>query len=222
MRVASHQASLKNFQPGDRVWAPWDCRLLYAGTVDQLQDTEVHVHFDDGKSGWVQFIQVMPLEIPVGLRVLGWKQQILKLDEKSKFCPGVVSKVNGDSIFIVFQDGEQAWMTTAALALPCQPLGPDARPTKVVGRRDRRLGIRLGISVVITIGFSILVAFLGVAHVPAGTVMVIIMGSILFAYLAGQVVNQGGVRGQNALQSHPISRPAKENGPAKTEEQANG
>jgi hypothetical protein len=123
-RVASHLTFSNNLREGDRVWAPWQSAALYAGTVDRIEGKEVHIHFDDGDRGWVQSEQLVPLEIPVGLRVLGrWRMG-------GQFYPGTVTEVRGDRIHIQYDDGDREWTKPAALALPVQPFGPDARPTK--------------------------------------------------------------------------------------------
>jgi hypothetical protein len=135
--------------PGDRVWAPWDSGMLFVGTVDQIQDNDVHIHFDNGNRGWVLREQLVPLQIPVGLRVLGrWKMGSL-------FYAGVVAKVQGERLFIKYDDGDREWTTPAALALPCQPFGPNARPTKEVRQGGRGVG-----GWVVFVIFAILLALL--------------------------------------------------------------
>lgn len=133
-QVASHLKYLENLQPGDRVWAPWSSAILFCGTVDRIEDNEVHIHFDDGDRGWVLREQVVPLEIPIGLRVAArWKMG-------TQFYPGTVAEVQGERIFIRYDDGDKEWTKPAALALPCQPFGPDARPTKTAMRWNPVLG----------------------------------------------------------------------------------
>jgi hypothetical protein len=125
-RVGSPRLSFEGLGPGDRVWAPWDRGTLFAGTIDQVRGDEVHIHYDDGDAGWVRREQLLPLEIPVGLRVLArWKMG-------RHVYPGVVSQVQGERLFINYDDGDREWTTPAALLIPCQPFGPDARPTKTV------------------------------------------------------------------------------------------
>jgi hypothetical protein len=123
-QVASHFAFAENLKPADRVWAPWQNGVLFAGTVDKLQGQEAHIHFDDGDAGWVQREQVLPLEIPIGLPVLGrWKMG-------GQYYPGTVADLQGQRIRIHYDDGDYEWTKPAALALPMEPLGPDARPTR--------------------------------------------------------------------------------------------
>jgi predicted Zn finger-like uncharacterized protein len=134
IQVASHRAFLERLQPGDRVWAPWQRTTLFVGTVDRIQDNEAHIHFDDGDQGWVLLDQLVPLEIPVGLRVMGrWKMG-------SQFYPGTVTEVQGDRVHVQYDDGDREWTRPAALALSCEPFGPDARPTRVARRWQPVLG----------------------------------------------------------------------------------
>jgi hypothetical protein len=51
VKAVSHLASRHPPQPGERVWAPWNNTLLFAGTVDENTATEAHIHFDDGDQG---------------------------------------------------------------------------------------------------------------------------------------------------------------------------
>jgi hypothetical protein len=126
--VASHRAFLDRLQSGDRVWAPWHGTALFAGTVDRIQGKEAHIHFDDGDQGWVLLEQLVPLEIPVGLRVMGRRKM------GSQFYPGTVTEVQGDRVHVQYDDGNREWTPPAALAIPCEPFGPDARPTHVATR----------------------------------------------------------------------------------------
>jgi len=125
-QFASQAAIVKNLVPGDRVLAPWNNTVLFAGTVDQIQDEEAHIHFDDGDHGWVQRYQLLPMEFPVGARVMSrWKMG-------GNYFPGTVSQVDagGERLFIVYDDGDKEWTQPAGLAVPCEPFGPNARPTR--------------------------------------------------------------------------------------------
>ena len=123
-QVASHRAFQEHLRPGDRIWAPWNNATLFVGTVDRVEGSEVHVHFDDGDAGWVQLEQVFPLLIPVGLRVMSrWKMG-------SQYFPGTVTAVEGERVFVQYDDGDREWTRPAALVVPCEPTGPNARPTR--------------------------------------------------------------------------------------------
>jgi hypothetical protein len=128
-KAVSHLTFYENLQTGDRVWAPWNSATLYAGTVDQIKGQEVHIHFDDGDRGWVQREQLLPLDIPVGLRVAARKKK------GGQYFPATVTEVQDDRILVVFDDDKtsEQWTTPAALVLLTQPHGPDARPTRSVG-----------------------------------------------------------------------------------------
>jgi hypothetical protein len=125
MQVASHLAYFENLEEGDRVWAPWNSATLFAGTVDKIEGNDAHIHFDDGDRGWVQLQQLLPLEIFAGLRVIArWKRG-------SSYFPGIVTQVKGEDVYVHYDDGDKEWTKPAALAIYCQPYGPDARPTKI-------------------------------------------------------------------------------------------
>jgi hypothetical protein len=118
MKVASHLGFLKNLRAGDRVWAIWQNSAFFPGTVDRLRNEEAHIRFDDGDHAWVRLDQLMPLDIPVGLRVMArWKMG-------GNFFPGTIIEVRGNRIHIAYDDGDKEWTTPAALALPLQPMAP--------------------------------------------------------------------------------------------------
>jgi hypothetical protein len=48
--------------------------------------------------------------------------------------------VDGERVHIHYDDGDKEWTTAAALVVPCQAFGPDARPTKSVTRRNAAWG----------------------------------------------------------------------------------
>jgi hypothetical protein len=124
-QVESHLAYLDDLQEGDRVWAPWTSATLFAGTIDKIDGEAVHINFDDGDRGWVILQQLLPLEIPVGLRVMArWKRG-------AAYYPGTVTQVQGDDIHIQYDDGDKEWSKPAVLAICGEPNGPDAVATKI-------------------------------------------------------------------------------------------
>jgi hypothetical protein len=149
-KVASHLALAENLRPGDRVWAPWQNGVLFAGSVDKVQGKEAHIHFDDGDAGWVQHEQVLPLEIPIGLPVMGrWKMG-------GQYYPGTVAEVQGERIRIHYDDGDKEWTKPAALALPMERFGPDARPTRTaVARAPSQV-----LTWLVPIGIAVLIALI--------------------------------------------------------------
>lgn len=122
-QVRSHLSFFKNLKPGIRVLAPWAADTLYAGSVDSIEGGDVHVSFDDGDRGWVSMKQLLPLEVPVGTRLLArWRMG-------AQWFPGTVRQVRGEELYIVYDDGDKEWIKPAALCIPCDPFGPNARPT---------------------------------------------------------------------------------------------
>jgi hypothetical protein len=134
-KAPSHLAFSQNLESGDRVWAPWGAAGYFAGTVDQIREKKVHIHFDDGDRGWVPLEQVFPLEITVGMRLVGrWRMG-------PRFYPGTVTEVRGDRIHVQYDDGDREWTTAAALAVPFQPVDPAAaQSARNSPRRNRALG----------------------------------------------------------------------------------
>jgi hypothetical protein len=134
-KVASNQVFLERLRKGDRVWAPWMAGIRFVGIVHEIRDGEAHIHFDDGDQGWVQLAQLLPFEPTVGMRVLAnWRRA-------GQYYPGVVTKINGERLHIHYDDGDEEWTKAAALAIPGDPDGPKARPTKTVSARASATGI---------------------------------------------------------------------------------
>ena len=110
---------------GERVLAPWESWFLYAGTIQQVSGDQAHIVFDDGDCGWVRMGQLHPLEIKAGRRVFGrWKMGQV-------FFPGQVVEVEGMSVRVLYDDGDEEWTKVAALRIACIPTGPDAYPTNI-------------------------------------------------------------------------------------------
>jgi hypothetical protein len=127
-KVASHLAFLQHLRRGDRVWAPWGSTTLFAGTVDDIRDQEAHIHFDDGDQGWVLLEQLVPLQLVPGTRVLGrWKMG-------AQYHPAIVTQMDGERVHLRYDNGDQETTRAVAVVVPCEPIGPAARPSKVVNR----------------------------------------------------------------------------------------
>jgi len=119
-------ASPKKLQAGDRVWAPWQADVLFPAIIVLRADTgEVHVRFADGSEAWVGDNQIMPLDIPVGLRVLCDRER----DRTWK--PATVLEVDGMQVQIRYDHGAIAWVNQSGLALPTIAAGPNAIPINV-------------------------------------------------------------------------------------------
>ena len=120
VKATSSMAFVEHLQEGDRVWALWNDAALFPGTVNELGEGEAHVHFDDGDQAWVRLEHLMPLEIIVGMFVMGrWRMS-------PRFYPGTITDTEGDRVHIHYDDGDEEWTTAAALALPIQPPPPPA------------------------------------------------------------------------------------------------
>ena len=144
----SLQAFRANLQIGDRVWAPWYSSVLFAGTVSRVEEKEVHIAYDDGRGAWVLREQVRPLEMPVGLRVRA------RLLMGGHFFPGKVIAAEGERVHIEYDTGDQEWTTPGALALPCEPFGPNARPTTVAMRRRPALAWALPVAIALVLALT--------------------------------------------------------------------
>ena len=131
-KVASNQVFLDRLRKGHRVWAPWMAGVRLVGTVHEIGDGEAHIHFDDGDQGWVQLDQLLPFEPTVGMCVLANRRRA------GQYYPGVVTKIDGERLHIHYDDGDQEWTKAAALAIPGDPNGPDARPTKTASNLGSR------------------------------------------------------------------------------------
>lgn len=120
LKATSHLAFQGRLQEGDRVWAVWKESALFAGTVTQRLGREVHVQFDDGDEAWVMVEEVMPLDIIVGMFVMGrWRMG-------PQFYPGRITDTEGERIHVRYEDGDEEWTTAEALALPIQRPQPSA------------------------------------------------------------------------------------------------
>jgi len=118
--VTSHRAFHDRLVVGDRVWALWKEAALFPGTVAERHEDEVRVEFDDGDEEWVPLEHLSPLDIIVGMFVLG------RYRMGKQFYAGTIIDSEGDRIRVRYDDGDEEWTTAAALALPVQT-GPPPR-----------------------------------------------------------------------------------------------
>ncbi|MBI1830584.1 MAG: hypothetical protein HYR84_03930 [Planctomycetes bacterium] len=93
--------------------AAWGDAWLFPGTVGEVAEGEVHVYFDDGDRGWVAKDLVRPLQIIcVGSRVhCRWQAG-------SEYYPGIITQMNGEQIFIQYDDGDSEWNIIGMIAAP--------------------------------------------------------------------------------------------------------
>jgi hypothetical protein len=125
LKSISHMAFLEHLEEGSRVWALWKNSALFPGTVSELRGREAHIDFDDGDQDWVQVEHLMPLDLMIGMFVMGrWKMG-------QQFFPGRITDTEGDRVHIRYEDGDEEWTTAEALALPIpsqQPAATNAQP----------------------------------------------------------------------------------------------
>ena len=171
--------SVGNVQQGDRVWALWQGQALFVSTVTKMREGEGHVRFDDGDQAWVRLEHMTPFAVHVGMFVMGrWKMG-------GGFYPGKITQVQGDRIHIKYDDGDQEWTTSAALALPVQAAPgasagpPPPPPPSQIGRVRRPVAPPVAPSTPPSEGSGISSRFIII-----GMGMVIIALLIIVGYLA--------------------------------------
>jgi len=91
---------LQHLRPGDRVWAPWKSDTLFAGTVDQIQDKEVHIPFRRRQFRLGAAGAISPVGKPFRSACASWP-----VENGLAPFPGTVTAVEGDRIHIAFDDG---------------------------------------------------------------------------------------------------------------------
>jgi hypothetical protein len=125
---ADWQGFYEQLVEGTRVWAPWNADTLFAGSVTKIKSDKVHIAFDDGDEGWVLLMQILPLAVPIGLRVFRPKTW------SEDYVAGTITHVEGARVLVRDDEDFQSWAPLAKVAVPCAPIGPNARPTKVAFR----------------------------------------------------------------------------------------
>jgi hypothetical protein len=131
VRVESNRVFLNSLRRGNRVWAPWLAEVLYVGTIEELRGEEAHIHFDDGDHGWVQIQQLLPFEPRVGSVVY------VNYNRAGQYYPALIERIDGERLFVRVDGMGSEWTTPRALAMPTQPAGPNARPTRTVSGSPR-------------------------------------------------------------------------------------
>jgi hypothetical protein len=98
-------APAKTAKAGDKVWAQWKPNAWYPGKAAKAVPTGLHVVFDDGDEADlpVELIAVDRAPKPAGVKV---GTHVLGLWTDNRFYPGVVSKIDGDTYSIQFEDGD--------------------------------------------------------------------------------------------------------------------
>jgi hypothetical protein len=121
MAAPAMAATVKRWQVGDRVLAPWGPEWLYVATVKQTNEDSVFISYCDGHSDWVKAVDVRPLDIDNGSRVWAWWN--------GPYYPGTVTERKGYSVHIAYDDGDQEWTELSYIRVPGRPSGTAVRST---------------------------------------------------------------------------------------------
>lgn len=125
-RLDSERGPNVGLHRGARVLAPWENSFLYPATIIDIQNEELHIQFDDGDAGWVGLWQVHPLELTAGM--------IVSVRGTGKrYQPGEVISAEGEEVEVRLESGAIQTVPLSAVRVPCEPAGPDARPTSLHG-----------------------------------------------------------------------------------------
>ena len=108
------------YDKGDRVLALWEVAYWYPGTVGAVDGNVLTIEFDDGDKATVDSERVNKLDWQAGDIVeCRWPYN-------NKNYPGRFTKVNGENVRIVFDDGDKAELTVRV----CR----QSRASRLVGR----------------------------------------------------------------------------------------
>ena len=108
------------YDKGDRVLALWEDAYWYPGTVVAVDGNVLTIEFDDGDKATVDSERVNKLAPPPPPPLeCRWPYN-------NKNYPGRFTKVNGENVRIVFDDGDKAEMTVRV----CR----QSRASRLVGR----------------------------------------------------------------------------------------
>ena len=150
-----------DWQEGDRVFAPWEPRFMFAGVIKQIRidddrGDQARIEFDDGREGWVNVSALFPLAVQVGQLVESRRYQ-------GDYKSGQILEVSGSEVNILYDDGGTGWAPIASLCVPCAANGPGARPVVPAVLEapmdDNSEGSGIP-SWVIWIGISVILAFI--------------------------------------------------------------
>ncbi len=108
------------YDKGDRVLALWEDAYWYPGTVTAVDGNVLTIEFDDGDKATVDSERVSKLDWQAGDIVeCRWPYN-------NKNYPGRFTKVSGENVRIVFDDGDKAELTVRV----CR----QSRASRLVGR----------------------------------------------------------------------------------------
>jgi len=94
----------------DRVLVKWSGdEFWYPATITEVSGSRYHVAFDDGDEEWTDDARITAENLTVGSRVFGnWKRQGL-------YYPGKITARRGNTITILYDDGDQETTTIAVV-----------------------------------------------------------------------------------------------------------
>jgi hypothetical protein len=97
---------------GDRVLAKWSGDgFWYPGTIQDVENEQLHVFYDDGEDEWRAPDEVAELTLEVGSRVFG------RWQGGQFYYPGKITRVEGDRIQVKYDDGDQEWTSVEYLRI---------------------------------------------------------------------------------------------------------
>ena len=95
------------WKTGDRVLGQWGDGFWYPATITGVEGTNFNVSFDDGDKATLPASKIKAIDWKVGSKVqCNWKRG-------GTYYPGTITRKNGDSIHISYDDGDQEDATIA-------------------------------------------------------------------------------------------------------------
>ena len=126
--------SPRNWRVDGRVLAPWEPDFRYSGTIlkiekDEARGDQALIAFDDGDEGWVFLESLEPIVLKRQARVFSRRNM------GPQHLPARIIDIEGESVYVEFEDGSSEWTRVGALRIPCVPNGPGAEPTHIGASR---------------------------------------------------------------------------------------
>lgn len=99
--------------PGERILAVWPADgLWYPARVVEVVGADVHIAYDDGDLGVARAGDFGPVDWRAGSALqCNWQN-------RGRYFPGVVEKIDGERITFLYTDGERETMTIARCRSP--------------------------------------------------------------------------------------------------------